>query len=44
MCRMRIGASSLRGDVRFIESLPKVRTLATDAGELMLCHGVLEDD
>lgn len=30
--------------IRFIESLPKVRTLATDAGELMLCHGVLEDD
>ena len=26
--------------IRFIESLPKVRTLATDAGELMLCHGV----
>jgi predicted phosphodiesterase len=30
--------------IRFIESLPKVRTLQTAAGALMLCHGVLEDD
>ena len=30
--------------IRFIESLPKMRTLKTPAGALMLCHGVLEDD
>ena len=30
--------------IRFIESLPKMRTLETSAGPLVLCHGVLEDD
>ena len=29
--------------IRFIESLPKTRTLETPAGPLVLCHGVLED-
>ena len=30
--------------IRFIQSLPKMRTLETSAGPLVLCHGVLEDD
>lgn len=30
--------------IRYIEGLPKVQTLITGAGALLLCHGVLEDD